>query len=167
MSKIYTVVNRVVTSWTTTDGTEFTSQTNEVMSRSNLIYLYKIYETEEEARTIAEAPMSKGQITAMARIDADIKTKHDAFILKENTIAAAKMRHEEIRVRHEIKASVLKEFRIRTLSVSLPKLKKVMFSITGNKQFNKWSYNPTKDDDVFRFITVQQIDEVYEVLNFV
>ena len=70
MSKIYTVVNRVVTSWTTTDGTEFTSQTNEVMSRSNLIYLYTIYETEEEARTIADAPMSKGHITAMARIGA-------------------------------------------------------------------------------------------------
>tara|TARA_B100000780_G_C20966973_1_gene386044 strand:- start:136 stop:504 length:369 start_codon:yes stop_codon:yes gene_type:complete len=65
---------------------------------------------------------------------------------------------------HQMNAAMLKEFRLKTLSVPLVVLKKAMFSVTGNKQFNRWTYNPTTDDELFRFITLEQIDEVLLVL---
>ena len=74
-------------------------------------------------------------------------------------------RQEHISLMYEIKANILKEFRIAAFNVSTPVLKKAMFTITGNKQFNRWGYNPSTDDDVFRFITVEQMEELFELLN--
>lgn len=65
----------------------------------------------------------------------------------------------------EAKRLLLKEFRLRTLHVEKSFLKKVMFSVTGNKQFKKILYDPANDDDVLKYITAEELDEVFIVLN--
>lgn len=127
-----------------------------IMSDSKLRSNYRIFENQDAAQSFLD------------NIDGFLaQEKQETEKAHMEVMGAMRAKAEQAELLFNMKANVLKEFRIRTFSVPLPKLKKAMFSITGNKQFNKWSYNPTKDDDVFRFITVQQIDEVYEVLNFV
>ena len=88
--------------------------------------------------------------------------------LREEKIAEKKYLEKNktaLQLLNELKATILKEFRLKTILVPLPILKKAMFSITGNQQFNKWSYDPTKDDEIFRFITIEQIDELLKFLD--
>ena len=66
---------------------------------------------------------------------------------------------------NEGKRLLLKEFRLRTLQVPKSFLKKVMFSVSGNRQFKKILYDPANDDDVFKHITMEQLDEVFIVLD--
>ena len=92
--------------------------------------------------------------------------QHDLRKLEESELKdSIRRRQEHISLMYEIKANILKEFRIAAFNVSTPVLKKAMFTITGNKQFNRWGYNPSTDDDVFRFITVEQMEELFELLN--
>jgi len=121
---------------------------------------YEVFNTLKEA----EQFFAKRKADEKVARDEQRRKEHNATA---DAAAASKLLLQNVRVINEIKVNVLKEFRIRTILVPVPKLKKAMFSITGNKQFNKWSYNPTTDDDVFRFISLQQIDELYEVLNFI
>jgi hypothetical protein len=66
---------------------------------------------------------------------------------------------------NEGKRLFLKEFRLRTLQIPKSFLKKVMFSVSGNRQFKKILYDPANDDDVFKHITMEQLDEVFIVLD--
>lgn len=59
---------------------------------------------------------------------------------------------------------LLKKFRLRTLDIPTDHLKKIMFAITGNKQFLKKSYDPKSDNMVFSYISEQELSELFREL---
>ena len=175
MSEIFTVNNGKVTSWITTDGINFKNQSNEIMSRTNLIYLYTIYETKEEARAIAEAPKSKGQIAAQERIAADIKASTDALGRKEEekrkkddaraeTAATMEFIRNTLHIAEEFQFAVFKTFIKELVFIDTKLVNKALFAVTLNNKFKGFLYKVENDSEFLSHVSANQMKEVLEMI---
>ena len=64
----------------------------------------------------------------------------------------------------ENQRDLLKKLRLKTLDVPTDHLKRIMFAITGNKQFLRKSYDPKSDNMIFSYISAQELSELFREL---
>ena len=124
------------------------------LSLNNINTRYEIFKTLSEA----ELFLPKQKLILDAQRRKEIEALENLRQLR------AKKQANDARL-NEGKRLLLKEFRLRTLQVPKSFLKKVMFSVSGNRQFKNPLYDPANDDDVFKHITVEQLDEVFIVVD--
>ena len=124
------------------------------LSLNNINTRYEIFKTLSEA----ELFLPKQKLILDAQRRKEIEALENLRQLR------AKKQANDARL-NEGKRLFLKEFRLRTLQIPKSFLKKVMFSVSGNRQFKKILYDPANDDDVFKHITMEQLDEVFIVLD--
>ena len=161
LKKLYTVgkaeINNTtgVRTWTKDSlGKIYRSDDGISLSLNNINTRYEIFKTLSEA----ELFLPKQKLILDAQRRKEIEALENLRQLR------AEKQANDARL-NEGKRLFLKEFRLRTLQVPKSFLKKVMFSVSGNRQFKKILYDPANDDDVFKHITIEQLDEVFIVLD--
>lgn len=172
LKKLYTVgkaeINNTtgVRTWTKDSlGKIYRSDDGISLSLNNINTRYEIFKTLSEAEIYL--PKQKLILDAQRRkeIEAlDAQRRKETEALENLRQLRAEKQANDARL-NEGKRLFLKEFRLRTLQVPKSFLKKVMFSVSGNRQFKKILYDPANDDDVFKHITMDQLDEVFIVLD--
>lgn len=161
LKKLYTVGKAEidnttgVRTWTKDSlGKIYRSDDGISLSLNNINTRYEIFKTLSEA----ELFLPKQKLILDAQRRKEIEALENLRQLR------AERQANDARL-NEGKRLFLKEFRLRTLQVPKSFLKKVMFSVSGNRQFKKILYDPANDDDVFKHITMEQLDEVFIVLD--
>jgi len=126
---------------------------------------YEIFKTLSEAELFLPKQQHLLEEQRRKEIEAEVEEKRLEKLKQEDLRRLREKKQAHDARLNELKRLLLKEFRLRTLQVPKSFLKKVMFSVSGNRQFKNPLYDPANDDDVFKHITVEQLDEVFIVLD--
>tara|TARA_B100000780_G_C21085823_1_gene437421 strand:- start:565 stop:1095 length:531 start_codon:yes stop_codon:yes gene_type:complete len=126
---------------------------------------YEVFETLSEVELFLPKQQLLLDEQRRKQIEVEVKEKR-LEKLKLEAILELRAEKQAFDARlNEGKRLLLKRFRLKTLQVPKSFLKKVMFSVSGSRQFKKTLYDPTNDDEVFNHITMEQLDEVFIVLD--